>query len=371
MLANTINNNEVNLVSLLKVPSVKNIERMNIVICGMPKENESLRQILTPIGINVSYVKNINNLIYHVNLSTVAVIYVTFDENFHKIIDRLKKVQHIIPYKDTPIFIRTNTQFSSHQLKQLYNLNIDDIIKNSEIYNNLVNFIYEHTHTKKSLQGLTNLDRKISKSVTVRLKLFCKFSKLRVNVQNGNALIKGKISSFQQKRTAKKVALETPGIKKCSTEEILMPKGRMIDFEIESSIRNELDQQVSNSRAFSIFVEDNEATLAGYCDCVNTKQKIIRILENIKDIKCIKDLASIKESKAKELHLKSIKLEQNIKRFFIHSPIFISLLKDSIVISGSIDMEGKYKLIEEIIKNNNPNIHSIINRTYLKDNNIK
>jgi len=346
----------------MKLPNPMPDGMPNVIITGSGPKLKEVRDNLTSNNIRVEYYKNSNDLTYTANPSTVAAIFVQPASN-EDMRDAISRFKDKTPYESLPIFAVLPESVSGRHVRSLYKAGVNDVFQWVTESSKLPALIFEHMKLVKQGRGTNKQDKRLSKAIAARLRVLANCGRqVKVSVRNGKAFVLGTVESLKRKRKIEGIVFSTPGINKVVSKSVIVPIAGQLDREITKNIQKQLVRNLSiKDGSISVTSERGRITLAG---SVANKKEMNRVLElsgNTEGARSVNNLLSISENQSVKDNSVAKRAQDLISGFFIKSSVRISVIKDTAVLTGRVDMKGKRKMVEVAVMRQFSPISRVIN----------
>jgi osmotically-inducible protein OsmY len=299
-----------------------------------------------------------------INKETIAVIVdekVLGDNSGPYLLKNLKQ------YSLLPFIYIARTGKSDSFYQKLYAGGLQGVIdwqRNSEALGEL---IVEYLKPKPKANGVTRADKNLANVVKSQLNLKDSFSRIRVNVVQGMAFLRGTVRSLAEKRQINLIVSKVLGIRNSFVKNVNVDDGMNIsDQELERSIKFHLaDILGENKRAITIHVDNKVAWVQGVVEDENERHKLEKAIVQQPGIVKINMDVRVKATVTSKYVSLAKKVEQKVQNIFEGVKfVSISITGENAEVSGTVRAEGDRSLVEKYLLQVLPVKH-IDNKLYM------
>ncbi len=307
--------------------------------------------------------KNHRDLAYVVDHQTVAVVISLplKDDDIMPFIDAFKNKN---PFKHITVIVKVPDHTSETRVRNLYRAGVDDVFRSIDTSHKCSKLILEHNYNHQKGMGLTKQDKRISKAISARVRVFANGTKqVKFYVRNGKAYLLGKLKSFKRKRKLERIALATPGVSDVVGKGVKVTISPQSDLEIVNLAYQKMIEEPSIvEQSIGITVKEGILTLRGAVPTAREYHHIEKVLSSLNGIKQIHNRLTVSKELYKSNCAQASKAQHILRQFFIHSDLRVAICKNIAFVTGIVDLPGKMNIIERVISENMPGIKKISNQ---------
>jgi len=314
-------------------------------------------------NMRTKYYSDIDKMALSVSHNTTAAVFV------EPIVDAttamaVKEFKKIALTEKFALFAIASNDKTADSTRELYRLGVRDVFKWTVKTGLMPKLVKQHLKTAKMGRGLTPQDRRLSRAVMNRLKFICGAGlDVSISVRNGKANIIGRIKTLQKKNKIEDIIFSTPGITDVVTKSVVVPITRKLDRDLSKSIHSRLQSNPSiKEGSLSIEVNNAIVTVAGTtCDKYDAK-RILKLIGSVDQVRSINNLMLVSKEQAEKDNTLAEKAKNLISRFFIHSNINVSIIRNTAFLTGKVDLEDKKIFASSLLKQNLNRVENIVNK---------